>query len=147
MQPSNEHCSPSLPFPSPLLLSARAPLPFPFPLLPPLPFVHRSSSGICPPGSGYQVAIVDDMENRAGTESRKGRKGRKRGRENAKEGKGRIHTHTHTHVCRRFRFSRSVNIRGRGVPEIGVRHEIEGSVASNMLGRINEVVARRRLRK
>lgn len=96
------------------------------------------------------------MENRAGTESRKGekRKGRRgEGREEgAKEGRGRRHTHTHRHIHRRvssfsFRSSRLVNIRGRGVPEIGVRHEIEGSVASNMLGRINEVVARRRLRK
>lgn len=76
---------------------------------------------------------------RGGREGRGGERERERGK--------RTHTHTHTHVCRRFRFSRSVNIRGRGVPEIGVRHEIEGSVASNMLGRINEVVARRRLRK
>lgn len=107
-----------------------------------------------PPGNGHEIAIVDDMENR--TESRKGekRKGRRgEGREEgAKEGRGRRHTHTHRHIHRRvssfsFRSSRLVNIRGRGVPEIGVRHEIEGSVASNMLGRINEVVARRRLRK
>lgn len=76
----------------------------------------------------------------------KGEEGKEEGERERERGK-RTHTHTHTHVCRRFRFSRSVNIRGRGVPEIGVRHEIEGSVASNMLGRINEVVARRRLRK
>lgn len=83
--------------------------------------------------------------------SGKGRRGEGR-EEGAKEGRGRRHTHTHRHIHRRvssfsFRSSRLVNIRGRGVPEIGVRHEIEGSVASNMLGRINEVVARRRLRK
>lgn len=93
------------------------------------------------------------MENRAGTESRKGEK--RKGEEERGEGRRRERgkrTQTHTHTHRRvssfsFRSSRLVNIRGRGVPEIGVRHEIEGSVASNMLGRINEVVARRRLRK
>lgn len=95
------------------------------------------------------------MENRAGTESRKGEK--RKGEEGRGEGRRRergkrTQTHTHRHIHRRvssfsFRSSRLVNIRGRGVPEIGVRHEIEGSVASNMLGRINEVVARRRLRK
>lgn len=63
-----------------------------------------------PPGNGHEIAIVDDMENRAGTESRKGekRKGRRgEGREEgAKEGRGRIHTHTDTYtgMCRRFRF-------------------------------------------
>lgn len=95
------------------------------------------------------------MENRAGTESRKGekRKGEEgRGEERRRERGKRTQTHTHRHIHTRvssfsFRSSRLVNIRGRGVPEIGVRHEIEGSVASNMLGRINEVVARRRLRK
>lgn len=95
------------------------------------------------------------MENRAGTESRKGEK--RNGEEGREEGRRRergkrTQTHTHRHIHTRvssfsFRSSRLVNIRGRGVPEIGVRHEIEGSVASNMLGRINEVVARRRLRK
>lgn len=81
-----------------------------------------------------------EQERRAEREGREGRGG-ERTRKREKD------AYTHTHVCRRFRFSRSVNIRGRGVPEIDVRHEIEGSVASNMLGRINEVVARRRLRK
>lgn len=91
------------------------------------------------------------MENRAGTESRKGEK--RKGEEGRGEGRRRergkrTQTHTHRRVSSfSFRSSRLVNIRGRGVPEIGVRHEIEGSVASNMLGRINEVVARRRLRK
>lgn len=108
-----------------------------------------------PPGNGHEIAIVDDMENRAGTESRKGEK--RKGEEGRGEGRRRergkrTQTHTHRHIHTRvssfsFRSSRLVNIRGRGVLEIGVRHEIEGSVASNMLGRINEVVARRRLRK
>lgn len=108
-----------------------------------------------PPGN--EIAIVDDMENRAGTESRKGEKrkgeeGRGEGRRRERGKRTQTHTHTHTDIHTRvssfsFRSSRLVNIRGRGVPEIGVRHEIEGSVASNMLGRINEVVARRRLRK
>lgn len=156
MQPSNEHCSPSLPFPSPLLLSARAPLPFPFPFLPPLPFVHRSSSWICPLPARERAR--NRNRRRYGKSGRDGeQKGREAGRrgerreEGAKEGRGRRHTHTDTYTrvvsSFSFRSSRLVNIRGRGVPEIGVRHEIEGSVASNMLGRINEVVARRRLRK
>lgn len=87
------------------------------------------------------------MENRAGI--RRAERGEERREEGAKEGRGRRRAHTHTCVSSfSFRSSSLVNaVRGRGVPEIGVRHEIEGSVASNMLGRINEVVARHRLRK
>lgn len=95
-------------------------------------------------GTKSQSSTIWKIEQERRAE-RGGREGR--GGERARKREKDAYTHTHTHVCRRFRFSRSVNIRGRGVPEIGVRHEIEGSVASNMLGRINEVVARRRLRK
>lgn len=95
------------------------------------------------------------MENRQGRRAereRSGRGGGERGGKKARKREEDADTHTHRHIHTRvssfsFRSSRLVNIRGRGVPEIGVRHEIEGSVASNMLGRINEVVARRRLRK
>lgn len=83
------------------------------------------------------------MENRAGT------KGREAGGGEGRGGK-RTRARAHTRVSFRFRFVPRawLTFRGRAVPEIGARHEIEGSVASNMLDRINEVVvARRRLRK
>lgn len=145
MQPSNEHCSPSLPFPSPLLLSARAPSLFSFSLS-----FHLCHSYTDPLRSNLCARQGASTKSRSSTiwKIEQERKGEKRGEGRGGEGRGR--TRIHTRVSFRFRFVPRawLTFRGRAVPEIGARHEIEGSVASNMLDRINEVVvARRRLRK
>ena len=104
MQPSNEHCSPSLPFPSPLLLSAFTALLYLFLSL----SFHLCTIRTTDPlrESPRQGAATKSQSStiwkiEQGSEEQKGeRRGGKRARKREEDADAR----THTRVCRRFRF-------------------------------------------